>query len=218
MGTIEPLGVIVVLGVIGLAIAIKLLWPPNKDEQVIPRTVVAPAVKVFNYPCQCGQSFTTAKEINSHLLKLGRKEKGQHKSLGKTETKGQVVIPNNEVTLGGKCDALILSRSTRGGSFDLNPGKISKPLGNLFYCDPSMPSSGWRYFVKQKDDGSLEAYDPRRIPLISKQTPSMAYFATHWEIVNEVFAFNYSLLHDGRFWMAIILGIGAILAPMVLMG
>lgn len=79
--------------------------------------------------------------------------------------------------------------------------RLDKPAGNLMWAEPSLAESGMTYMIKEKADGTFEAYDPRLVALISEQTPQMAYFATHWEIVQDVFMYVRSLWDQISPWL-----------------
>lgn len=97
----------------------------------------------------------------------------------------------------------------------LLPCKINKPMGRQLYFDPSMPSSGWKFLIRKNDDGVIEDYEPRNEPLLSRDTPKLAYFATHWDVVAEVFSYDYSVWRDAKTWIVAVLAFGAFILSLV---
>jgi len=65
---------------------------------------------------------------------------------------------------------------------------IPEPIGEVYYADTSMPESGAHYLVMETEDGEIIDYDPRDLPIVTEETPEYAWFATHWDIVDQVFA------------------------------
>jgi hypothetical protein len=57
--------------------------------------------------------------------------------------------------------------------------KIDKPLGGLYFAEPSCPVTGEVYYVKQNKDHTFSPYDPRE-NILSADTPYTAYHALHW--------------------------------------
>lgn len=88
-----------------------------------------------------------------------------------------------------------------------------KPLGHLFTFDTTCPSAGQGYIVKENLDGTVEACDPRDIDLEEKATPPYAWFATHWEIVRQVFSVPVSPWKQASTWLA-----GIMVAAMFVLG
>lgn len=59
--------------------------------------------------------------------------------------------------------------------------RIDKPLGGLFFLEPSCPITGEAYYIKQNEDGSFSPYDPREAAILSDYTPYSAWDALHWD-------------------------------------
>jgi len=101
------------------------------------------------------------------------------------------------ITPKGKYAAMVLSFRDQM----LKPCQINKPCGRQLYFDPSNAKSGWKYFIREDKDGNAEDYEPRNEPLVSEETPPRAWFAVHWEVVGEWFAFSYSIWQDMKTWL-----------------
>ncbi len=95
---------------------------------------------------------------------------------------------------------------------------IPEPMGNIFYADPSMPVGGPTYLVAEVESGRVEAYDPRTMAYFSDMTPQMAYFATHWDIVKEVFKNVNPWWQSAPLWVTIVIWVGVFLTLFMCMG
>jgi hypothetical protein len=71
--------------------------------------------------------------------------------------------------------------------------RISQPLGDLIYCEPSCPTTGEAYYIKENMDGSFSPCDPRS-SILSEETPYTAWDATHWPEAEGVWIFKKSWL------------------------
>lgn len=89
-------------------------------------------------------------------------------------------------------------------SFDFR--LIPEALGKVWTADPSMPKSGDCYLVKEVN-GKLTTYDPRESELLSKETPSKAWFATHWPIVNRIFSVPKEWWKSTSMWITVGVGV-----------
>lgn len=105
---------------------------------------------------------------------------------------------------------------TLDGSLDFD--YIMEPLGDVFMADTSMPKSGACYLVKETEGGEYEAYDPRTAPLLSDETPIIAWFATHWEIVREVYSVISPWWKSTSLWIAAITGLAAFIVVLATVG
>jgi len=114
----------------------------------------------------------------------------------------------------GKYPAYILKEKENALDF----GYILNPIGDVFTADTSMPKSGACYLVKEVEDGKYEDFDPRTIPLISEETPVTAWFATHWDIVREIFAIPVPWWKSTSIWIAAIVGIAAFIIALATVG
>ena len=64
---------------------------------------------------------------------------------------------------------------------------IPTPIGEAYSFDPSCPVSGEAYLVRMDADGKILDYDPREVPYDLMESPEVAYWATHWPVVKDVF-------------------------------
>lgn len=99
------------------------------------------------------------------------------------------VIPNKT----GKYRAVVWRRSSELGDPVISFERIDKPAGPIFWAEPSLPESGMTYMLREKAEGGFEPYDPREVAIINEETPQMAYFATNWDIVSDVYLYVRSL-------------------------
>lgn len=102
----------------------------------------------------------------------------------------------------------------------LDYGIIHQPLGDVFMAGPSMPKGGACYLVREKENspGKYEDYDPRTAPLISDSTPVKAWFATHWDIVRQVFSVPTPWYKSISLWIAAVTGVLAFIIVMATIG
>lgn len=105
---------------------------------------------------------------------------------------------------------------TLDGSIDFD--FIPVPLGDVFVADTSMTKSGPCYLVKETAPSIYEAYDPRTAPLVSEETPINAWFATHWDIVREVFSVIPPWWKSTSLWIAALTGVAAFIVALALVG
>lgn len=108
---------------------------------------------------------------------------------------------------------------TLDGGFDFD--YIPHPCGDVFQADTSMPHSGACYLVKEvKNEGKIgyEPYDPRTAPLLSSETPTKAWFATHWSIVRDVYGVPAAWWKSSALWIAGIAGSAAFIIALVRVG
>ena len=64
---------------------------------------------------------------------------------------------------------------------------IGEAIGELYQFDPSCPITGSGYIVKENTEGIIVDYDPRELAFKVGDSPEMAWFAIHWDIVKSVF-------------------------------
>jgi len=131
------------------------------------------------------------------------------------KARGEVVEPEEaaETEVAGEFPAYIVRMDD---SLDYNV--IPEPMGDVFMAGPSMPKGGSCYFVKETALGVYEAYDPRTAPLVSEQTPVKAWFATHWEVVRQVFAVPTPWYKSLSVWIAAVTGVLAFIVVMATIG
>jgi hypothetical protein len=169
--------------------------PPFGRDNIISKEISPQPVQETLYGCSCGVTNLTIKELRKHLLSMGRKENGKHKSLGKitpsvppVATMPTAVLP--QVVAGAplivdpkQTYRAVIWRYAGGGRESVIECKqrIDKPLGNIWYAEPSLPISGECYCVKELENGNYEPYDPRQSNLKADETPTQAYLATHWD-------------------------------------
>jgi hypothetical protein len=175
---------------------------PDKPAQAssAPKVSVAatnaPALttKVQLYGCICGAQFTK-RELGRHFLTVGRQEPNQHKSMGKILSEQDK--PGVTLKVGEKEPyRAVIWRYPRDNNESVIEFKqrINKPLGNLWYAEPSLPISGDCYYVCEKADGTFLPFDPRELPITSKYTPTQAYKATHWDLAEGVWVWTQAML------------------------
>jgi hypothetical protein len=99
----------------------------------------------------------------------------------------------------------------------LEPTTIPNPIGNIFFADTSMPVSGACYLVKETE-GKVAAYDPRGVQFKMKETPQMAYFATHWDIVREWFKTEKPWWESAPLWLCVTVLIMLFIVTLVVLG
>lgn len=76
----------------------------------------------------------------------------------------------------------------------LHHQRLAKPLGRVWYKQPSMSESGQSYFVEKHEGKEAQAFDPREIPLVPGETPQDLFDAIEWKgVVNGVYAIPSSL-------------------------
>ncbi len=98
----------------------------------------------------------------------------------------------NPVLMGYAADENILDFTT-----------MPEPLGELHIADTTCPVSGGVYTVREKEDGTLEDYDPRQVPMDVETTPERAYQATHWPELLGVWQTPVVFYKNMSFWFAI---------------
>ncbi len=94
---------------------------------------------------------------------------------------------------------------TKGG--ELKFTTIAEQLGYVFTADLSMGiigASGPCYLVRETDSGDILAYDPRTQVYDAKRSPQYAYFATHWDIVEEVFKIIKPWWESAPLWITVV--------------
>ncbi len=161
---------------------------PVNDTKAPPPTAYAePPVRVEEealYACSCGERLTV-KALGKHLLQMGKLEKGKHKSMGKVVPEAQGIAL--KVGEEEKYRAVIwrYPRDENESVIEFKQ-RIDKPLGNIWYAEPSLPVNGDCYCVRENKDGTFSPFDPRTLPITSKYTPSKAYKATHWDLADGV--------------------------------
>lgn len=76
----------------------------------------------------------------------------------------------------------------------IHPGRIEKPIGKVWYAEPTMPESGQCYFVRKDDKGKMTPYDPREHALDKDERPQELYDALNWRYeVNGVYSIASSI-------------------------
>jgi hypothetical protein len=113
----------------------------------------------------------------------------------------------NPVLLGYDKDANIVDFTT-----------MPEPIGEIHFADTSCPISGGIYTVREREDGSIEDYDPRQVPLDIKTTPERAYQATHWPELTLVWGTPTPFYKNSSFWFAIICVVILFFIAMLAMG
>lgn len=94
--------------------------------------------------------------------------------------------------------------------------KIDRPVGGLYFLEPSCPVSGDAYFIKQNADGTFSPYEPRGGAILSDKTPYMAYEATHWEEAEGVWITKEKSWFGGKVGTLLTFGICAMCLIVVL--
>jgi hypothetical protein len=175
-------------------------------QEIIPPP--QPAAKT-SYDCLCGAHFDELKQLRQHFMKLGKKEPGKHKSVKQEQKVISAPIPANVGThleVGADKDyrAIIYRYAGEGKESVIEfKQKISQPLGETWYAEPSLPISGECYWVKELANGNYEAFDPRKSNLTANATPNRAYMATHWDRAEGVWLYVQSAFQK---WSMIIIG------------
>lgn len=98
---------------------------------------------------------------------------------------------------------------------------IPEPIGDLFTADPSCPVSGSTYLVQEiyKDDEyKIVDFNPSDVPIRVNGTPSYAWIATHWEIVDAVYSVPMNFWEDHSFWFAVGISIGTFITLLGMFG
>lgn len=118
----------------------------------------------------------------------------------------------------GKYPAYII---TLDGKFDFD--YIPYPVGDVIISDTTMPHVGNCYTVKEvKKEGSdeitYEAYDPRSAPVVCEESPTKAWFATHWDIVKDVYGVQSAWWKSTSLWIAAITGLLAFIIALATVG
>jgi hypothetical protein len=159
--------------------------PESKDTAPVAaspiNSTIAPVSEVL-YECTCGVKLTQ-NEFTKHLMKMGKQEKGEHKSLGKVDNK-KVEVTGVRLNTGAreKYKAIIFRYAGDGQESVIEfKTRISQPCGTVWYSEPSLPINGECYCVKELADGTFLPYDPRKSIFAAKETPTQAYMATHWD-------------------------------------
>lgn len=94
---------------------------PAVKEAGIPVVTASIAKQIKGYACKCGQQFPELKEIRTHVLTEGRKEKGKHGFAGRVEISGDsetvhpLKIAQPEVTKHYTLRGVMLGVSVVGG-------------------------------------------------------------------------------------------------------
>ncbi len=144
------------------------------------------------YICLCGAGPFDLKSMRQHVMTAGKAEKGKHgwktAAVEPIKAKSDIIIDKLQ-----KFRVLVRRYPHFGGEPIIEFSRINKPLGNLFWAEPSLPESGQTYYVKENIDGTYEAYDPRHTPIIKQDTPQQAYFATHWDLAEGVWLLKTSM-------------------------
>jgi len=213
----KMVGLSVLIFIIG-AVAVWLIirWRSRKDSQydeagddtakdkaetketatALPASANQPAViaqEVKNtWPCKCGQSFPTEKDVRRHVYDLAVQEKGKHGIL--PQLKATSELPPTPTTppkpegislkVGPKQPfrAIIWKYAGEGKESVIEfKQRISQEVGNIWYAEPSLPINGECYCVKELANGNYEPYDPRKSNLTANESPTKAYMATHWD-------------------------------------
>lgn len=151
-------------------------------------TPTAPQVN-NTYPCKCGASFPTEKELKHHVFELSATEKGKH---GKAAAQAITTVP---VTPPKPKDApAIISPNGKFNAYvwEPNPGiipcKITKPVGTVWLAEPTLPKAGACYFCMKDANGNLVPYDPRLEPFDPGNSTEQLYrFIDAQEVVNPVY-------------------------------
>ncbi len=136
-----------------------------------------------------------------------------------TVTKADKDLDDDETDgIAGEYPAYIV---TLDGSLDFD--YIPEPLGDVLVADTSMPKAGACYFVREvKKEGSneisYEAYDPRTAPLLSEESPIKAWFATHWDIVKDVYGVAVAWWKSTSLWIAGLTGMAAFIVAIATVG
>jgi hypothetical protein len=105
---------------------------------------------------------------------------------------------------------------TLKGGFDFD--HIPKPLGDVFLADTTMPRAGACYLVKETAANEYEAYDPRTAPVLSDESPVKAWFATHWDIVKDVYGVATPWFKNVSLWIAGLAGAAAFIIVLAKVG
>ena len=79
---------------------------------------------------------------------------------------------------------------------------ITEPVGEIYLADASCPLKGGIYIVKELANGEIVDYDPRKVPILNKQTPDDAYSATHWPECKRYWTVPLSWLKSPSTWFA----------------
>lgn len=85
---------------------------------------------------------------------------------------GSLILDDDGTEKPGEYPAVIWTKN-RGIIFR----NITHPLGQVWQAEPSLPKSGQHYFIKEKDGGGYEPYDPRVVPMVDGESPQHAYLA-----------------------------------------
>ena len=80
---------------------------------------------------------------------------------------------------------------------------MPKPVGEIYQFETTCPNSGAGYIVMETEDGKIVNYDPRKVAFKIKQSPEIAWFARHWDIVKDVFAVPLSVWRSPSTYFAI---------------
>jgi hypothetical protein len=96
---------------------------------------------------------------------------------------------------------------------------IPNPVGEIYQLDPSCPSTGSAYIVKEADNGNIIDYDPRETEYKTENSPEVAWFAINWDIVKNVYFVPVKWWKSTSVWFAgFLLGIVFICSLVVLGG
>lgn len=146
--------------------------------------------------------------------KPSQNEVKKDKSLGKPQiitgdaTKKEVELAAIKVVLGTgnfKCMA-IRSAKVLGlapGTNVIDFTTMPEPIGEVHIADTSCPISGGIYTVREMDNGEVVDWDPRETPMNVEETPEYAWFATHWEVVAQVFSVPVRWWASTSIWFAV---------------
>jgi len=79
---------------------------------------------------------------------------------------------------------------------------MPEAIGELYQFDPSCPTSGSGYIVKEDSNGDIVDYDPREVTFKIEESPERAWFAIHWDIVKSVFFVPVNWWKSTSVWFA----------------
>ncbi len=181
-----------VAALIGLVVLIMVLSKAGKPKAPAEKPVKAREKAIPEAPAQAKPVAETCTEEKPEEAPVKpESEPVTVKSVLGTGTYRVMVIRNPK--------RLGLSESDNVVDFTTMPA----PIGEVHMADASCPLTGGMFTVREKEDGTLEDYDPREREIDVKQTPEYAYYATHWDVVADVFAIPSTFWKSPYFWFAV---------------
>ena len=140
-----------------------------RDMEALPATLIVLAV-IF------------VVTIVAVILRVHRKNTVLLETLGTTDKSGELITGEEGVE-----DKLPCYLVKDNG--EIVASTIRMPLGYVFIADASMAFMGivGACYLAKAVGNEVEAYDPREETYKAETSPQYAYFATHWEVVREVF-------------------------------